>query len=194
MLEGAFGIKGGKLKKFLIGFFILFLAAILYAQEKASEPKGNICYTESVEVEKGTSFPVKIFVNNVDTLAGMQVPIYYRSEKVDLKCDSISFNGSRCSEFALNLPLIEPVGKTAFFAFISMTDPEEEHPPLFPGDGMVATFWFTAPKDVKSGKVELSSGPNAIYPHDKIDYSYLFWTPAAEQVECTYKPGFITVK
>lgn len=171
------------------------LTAAVAAQEAESEKKGgNVCYTESVEVEKGTSFPVKVFVNNVDTLAGMQVPIYYRSEDVDLTCDSISFVGSRCSDFALSLPLIEPVGKTAFFAFISMTDPKEDHPPLYPGDGLVATLWFTAPKDIKSGKVELASGPNAIYPHEKIDYSYLFWTPRAEQRECTYKPGYITVK
>ena len=182
------------MKKIWVVIFVLLLAVVIFAQEKESEPAGNICYAESVEAEKGTSFRVKVFVNNVDTLAGMQVPIYYRSEDVDLTCDSITFGDSRCSEFALSLPLIEPVGKTAFFAFISMTDPNEEHPPLFPGDGMVATLWFTAPKDVKSGKVELSSGPNAVYPHDKIDYSYLFWTPTAEQKECTYKPGFITVK
>ncbi len=182
------------MKKILVAVFVLFLAVTIFAQEEESEPAGNVCYTESVEVEKGTSFPVKVLVNNVDTLAGMQVPIYYRSENVDLICDSVSFVGSRCSEFALNLPLIEPVGKTAFFAFISMTDPNEEHPPLFPGDGMVATLWFRVPKDTKSGKVELYSGPNAIYPHDKIDYSYLFWTPTAEQKDCTYKPGYVTVK
>jgi hypothetical protein len=168
--------------------------ATVAAEEPAEEPKGNVCYTESVEIAKGTSFPVKVFVDNVDTLAGMQVPIYFRSETVDLTCDSISFAGSRCHDFALSLPLIEPIGKTAFFAFISMTDPNEEHPPLYPGDGLVATLWFTAPGDAKSGKVELYSGPNAIYPHDKIDYSYLFWTPTAEQKECAYKAGFITVK
>jgi hypothetical protein len=182
------------LKKFTGLVLIIFVAAAVFAQEEATETKGNSCYPENVTVEKGTSFPVKVFVNNVDTLAGMQVPIYYRSEDVDLKCDSISFEGSRCADFALELPLIEPVGKTAFFAFISMTDPEVEHPPLYPGDGLVATLWFTAPEEVKSGKVELSSGPNAIYPHDKIDYSYLFWTPKADQVECKYVPAYITVK
>jgi len=183
------------LKKFFVGVLILCFAVTVSAQEeKKSAPKGNVCYTESVEVEKGASFPVKVFVNNVDTLAGMQVPIYYRSEKVDLKCDSITFGNSRCLGFAMNHQMIEPVGKTAFFAFISMTDPNVEKPPLYPGDGLVATLWFTVPKDANSGKVELYSGPNAVYPHDKIDYSYLFWTPSAEQKECTYKPGYITVK
>jgi len=68
---------------------VLSLVAVAVAQEEGTAPKGNICYTENVEVEKGTSFPVKVFVNNVDTLAGMQVPIYYRSDVVDLKCDSM---------------------------------------------------------------------------------------------------------
>lgn len=182
------------LKKLLFVVIVLALAVTAIAQEKKSEVKGNVCYTESVEVEKGSTFPVKVFVSNVDTLAGMQVPIYYRSDEVDLICDSVSFIGSRCSEFAMELSFVEPVGKTVFFSFISMTDPNDEKPPLFPGDGLVATLWFTAPKDIKSGKVELYSGPNAIYPHDKIDYSYLFWTPIAEQKDCLYKPGYITVK
>lgn len=182
------------MKSFSAIVMIICMAGAAFAQDMKSETKGNECYSESVTVEKGTSFPVKVFVNNVDTLAGMQVPIYYRSEDVDLTCDSISFTGSRCANFALSLPLIEPVGKTAFFAFISMTDPEVEHPPLYPGKGMVATLWFTAPKDCKAGKVELYSGTNAIYPHDKIDYSYLFWNPRADQLECKYTPGYITVK
>ena len=170
------------------------MAGAVFAQEMKTETAGNTCKAESVTAEKGTSFSVKVFVHNVDTLAGMQVPIYYRSENVNIVCDSISFVGSRCADFALELPLIEPVGKTAFFAFISMTDPEVEHPPLYPGDGLVASLWFTAPADTKAGTVDLSSGPNAIYPHDKIDYSYLFWTPLADQVECTYIPGTVTIK
>jgi hypothetical protein len=135
-----------------------------------------------------------VFVNNVDTLAGMQVPIYYRSEDVNLKCDSVSFSGSRCKDFALSFPLFEPVGKTVFFCFIYTTDASQTVTPLLPGDGLVATLWFTAPKDTKIGKVELESGPNAFLPHPKIDYGYLFWTPTAQQVECTYKAGYVTVK
>ncbi len=173
---------------------ILALTVIVSAEDKKEEYKGNVCYTESVEVSKGTSFPVRVFVNNTDTLAGMQVPIYYRSEDVDLVCDSVSYVGSRCEAFSLSHSMIEPVGKVVFFAFISMTDPAREVAPLYPADGLVATLWFTAGKDIKSGKVELYSGPNAIYPHDKIDYSYLFWTPGAEQKDCLYRPGYITIK
>lgn len=201
------------MRKSLILLLTLALAGTLSAQEKQaptankqtqavkqastdiqSAKKTNVCYSENIEVAKGTSFPVKVFVTNIDTLAGMQVPIYYRSENVDLKCDSVTFKGSRCANFALNDFKIEPKGKTVYFAFIAQTDPSKDVPPLVPGDGQVATLWFTAPKDIKAGKVMLDSGPNAYYPHEKIDYSFLFWTPEADQVDCVYKAGYITVK
>ena len=191
--------------------FTLALASTLSAQETKAPAKQvqdtkqvstdiqtakkqNVCYAEDVQAVKGTSFPVKVFVANIDTLAGMQVPIYYRSEDVDLKCDSVTFNGSRCAGFALSDSKIEPKGKTVYFAFINQTDPSKDIPPLIPGEGLVATLWFTAPKDIKAGKVMLESGPNVYLPHEKIDYSFLFWTPEAEQVDCLYKAGYITVK
>jgi hypothetical protein len=187
------------LKKLLIFVLSLGLCGVAFAEGDQAptgqaQKMGNVCYTESVQVTKGSSFPVKVFVNNTDTLAGMQVPIYYRSEDVDLKCDSVTFEGSRCKDFALNDSKIEPVGKTVYFCFINIVDVSQSVPPLLPGDGQVATLWFTAPKDIKSGTVTLDSGPNAFYPHPKIDYSFLFWTPAAQQVDCTYKGGTITVK
>jgi hypothetical protein len=187
------------LRKLLIFVLLFGFASVSFATEKPASDKevqkaGNVCYTENVDAVRGTSFPVKVFVNNVDTLAGMQVPIYYRSEDVDLKCDSVTFTGSRCKDFALSFPMIEPVGKTVFFCFIYTTDASQDVQPLLPGDGLVATLWFTAPKDIKAGKVMLDSGPNAFYPHPKIDYGFLFWTPEAVQVDCTYKGGAITVK
>ena len=185
------------MKLFFTFLLVLLMAGASFAQDDTAAAKRNLCYTQDIEVEKGTSFPVNVYLNNVDTLAGMQVPVYYRSEEVDLTCDSITIAGSRCADFALNTTKIEPIGKVAFFAFIAMIDPDKDVPPLYPGDGQVATLWFTAPEDVKSGKVELYSGENAILPHPKIDYSFLFWTPGPpvpEQKECDYKAGYITVK
>lgn len=182
------------MRKFLVFVLLLVFWGISFAEEKQVSKNENVCYTESVETAKGASFPVKVFVNNVDTLAGMQVPIYYRSENISLKCDSVSFKDSRCRYFAFNDSKIEPVGRTVYFAFILMTDPSQNVAPLAPGDGLVATLWFTAPKDVKAGQVKLDSGPNAFFPDERIDYSFLFWTPRAEQVNCVYQPGTITIK
>ena len=182
------------MKKTLILILLMSLPGFALAQEEQKEIKGNTCYTESVEVEKGTSFPVKVFVNNVDSLAAFSVPIYYRSETVDLQCDSVTFHGSRAEYFSLSFFKIEPVGKVVFFAFLWVTDPDREVPPLEPGEGMVAELWFTAPKDIKAGKVELDSGPNAFFPHEYVNYTYEFTTPLATGADFEYMPGYITVK
>ncbi len=199
VLENRGLIKGGRLKKTIVLILVISLSGFALAQEekkeiKKKEIKRNTCYTESVEVEKGTSFPVKVFLNNLDTLAAFSVPIYYRSDTVDLKCDSVTFHGSRAEYFAMSFFKIEPVGKVAFFAFLWVTEPSQDAPPLDPGEGMVADLWFTAPDDVKAGKVELKSGPNAFFPHEYIDYSYEFTTPTATEVDFDYVPGYITVK
>ena len=182
------------MRKFLVFVLLLGLWEISSAQEKQAMPAGNVCYTENAEAVRGGVLGVKVFIKNADTLGGMQVPIYYRSEDVNIKCDSVSFAGSRCIEFALNDSKIEPVGKTVYFAFIAVVDPSQNVQPLLPGDGLIATLWFSIPKDCKPGKIKLDSGPNAFYPHEKIDYSFLFWTPAAQQVDCSYKEGYITIK
>jgi len=168
--------------------------AISSAEDIQIPKDKNVCYTENVEIGKGASFPLKVLVSNVDTLAGMQVPIYFRSENVDIRCDSVSFVNSRCSNFAFNDAKIEPVGKTVYFAFIFTVDPNQVVTPLYPGDGLVATLWFTAPKETHDGVIKLDSGPNAFFPNPRIDYGYHFWTPSALEVEFLYVPGSITVK
>jgi hypothetical protein len=185
---------GGSLKQLFFFVLVLGIWTTSLAEEKAVPKDKNVCYAQDVEVIKGSSFPVKVFLSNVDTLAGMQVPIYYRSENIKITCDSVTFGGSRCAHFGLSDFKIEPVGRTAYFAFIYMIDPNKDVDPLPPGDGLVATLWFTAPKDAKSGKLTLESGPNAFLPNPKIDYSYLFWTPSASEVECVFVPGTVTVK
>jgi hypothetical protein len=173
---------------------VLGIAGAVAAGEQEAAKNVNVCYTENIEVAKGGPFSVKVFVTNVDTLAGMQVPIYFRSEEVNLLCDSVTFGGSRCAHFGFSDYKIEPKGKTVYFSFIFMIDPNTEIAPLMPGDGLVATLWFTAPTDTKAGTVTLESGPNAFLPNPKIDYGYHFWTPAALEVDCLYKPGTIKVK
>jgi hypothetical protein len=182
------------LKRVLILIFLLALSMNVMAQEKKEAMKGNVCYAESVEAQKGTSFPVKVFVHNVDTLVAFSVPIYYRSEDVDLKCDSVTFHGSRAEHFSLSFFKVEPVGKVVFFAFLWVTDPEQTTPPMPPGDGMVAELWFTAGEDIKSGKVELDSGPNAFFPHEYVSYGYEFTDPTANKLDFKFVPGYITVK
>jgi len=182
------------LTKRFVYTLVLVLAGSALAQNKHEAVKENLCYTESIRAERGTSFAVKVYVNNVDTLVGMQVPIYYRSDDVNLRCDSVTFGGSRCEHFSMSFFKIEPEAKVVFFALLNMSDPEKGAPALYPGDGLVARLWFTAPEDSRSGKVVLESGPDVYLPHDRINYGYLFWTPTAIQVKCSYLPGNITLK
>jgi hypothetical protein len=185
---------GGELTKEFVCAFAIVLAGSALAQDEHGAVKENICYTESIEAESGTSFAVGVYVSNVDTLVGMQVPIYYRSDDVDLRCDSVTFDGSRCQNFSMSFFKIEPEEKVVFFALLNISDPEKGVPALYAGDGLVARLWFTAPEDSGPGRVVLESGPDAYFPHDRINYGYLFWNPAAVQVKCGYKPGNITLK
>jgi len=185
------------LKALLISLLLLLMVGVCFADDDAGEVIQNVCYTESVEVEKGESFPVKVFLANADTLEGMQVPIYYRSEDVKLSCDSITFTDSRCEMYPIATSQIDSLGRVAFFAFVAMSMTNVKIDPLFSGEGLVAILWFTVPEDANSGKVELYSGENAVLYHPKVDYSYMFWTPGPENPEkkdFLYKPGYITVK
>ncbi len=173
---------------------VFFLAGPALAQDRSETIKENICYTESIRAARGTSFAVKVFVNNVDTLAGLQVPIYYRSDDVNLLSDSVTFDGSRCQGFSMSFFKIDPHKKVVFFALLNISDPEKGAPVLYPGDGLVAKLWFTAPGDSGSGDVILESGPDSFLPDDRINYGYLFWTPTAMQVKCSYSPGNITLR
>ncbi len=161
-------------------------ALFLHAAESKS---GNSCRTANVTVEKGASFAVDVRVNNSDTLAGMQIPIYYRSSDVALRCDSVTFDKGRCGDFTISDYKIESAKKTVYFVLINT-----HGKPLLPGQGKVASLWFTVDPNSPSGKVELFSGPDAFLPERKIEYNYLFWQPSAKQVICPYQPGYITVK
>ena len=170
------------------------LATSAMAQNEYKAAGENLCYAESIEVERGVSFAVRVYVSNTDTLVGMQVPIYYHSDDMNLRCDSVTFDESRCRDFSMTFFKIDPDERVVFFALLNMNDPEKGIAALYPGKGPVARLWFTAPEDGASGTVALESGPDAYFPHDRINYGYLFWTPAAIQVKCDYSPGNITLK
>lgn len=187
--------KGGKLRNLLV----LILIAALSGIASAGDSGKNTCYAEDIDVKKGTSFNVPIMLDNADSLIAIQLPVYYRSEDVDLVCDSISFVDTRLAEESLTFFKIEPVGKVAFFAYMSMVQIDDKKTLLNSGKGPIARLWFTAGNDIKSGKVMLDSGPHAYYPHDWIDYSYHFWIMGSPEeltvdIDVEFKPGYITVK
>lgn len=178
----------------------LILCLMLSGAALAEQPAkaGNVLSTESVEAKAGTSFSVKVNLSSVDTMVAIQVPIYFRSETTDLTCDSVSFLKTRLQDQSMSFSRIDSVGKVVFFAFMAMTQTDPQKPMLNPGDGPIGIIWFTAKKDIKPGTVTLESGPNAYLAHEFIDYSYHFWKMTPEDltkdVDCTFKPGTITIK
>ena len=183
------------MKKPLLLILILMLSGIASAGDNNS----NTCYVEDIQVKKGTSFSVPVILDNADSLIAIQLPIYYRSEDIDLVCDSVTFAGTRLAGESLTFFKIEPVGKVVFFAFMSMIQIDATKTMLNPGKGPIADLWFTAGKDIKSGKVTIESGPQAYYPHEWIDYSYHFWIRTdgpdlTADVDCEFKQSQITVK
>ena len=179
---------------------VLFLCLTLgtglqaWAQGEKAVVSPNTCYTEDVLARTGASFSVGVYLNNADTLVGMQVPIYYESDDVNLICDSVSFAGSRCRGFSVQFFKIDPDAKIVFFAMLNTGASSDLPAALYPGKGKVATLWFTAHAKSGVGTVVLRSGPGVRFPHERINYGYLFWKPSAAQVDCRYEAGNITLK
>jgi hypothetical protein len=93
-----------------VSLFLLLLSGLIPAAEQAP-PKGNIVYIDKVVAKPGESFAVKVMISNVDTLAGAQVPIFFRNDKIKLVCDSVSFAGGVCENFMfhdMKIPLTCP--------------------------------------------------------------------------------------
>jgi len=148
-------------------------------------------YLEKVTAKPGEHFAVKVYLFNTDTLAGLQVPIFYRAENINLYCDSLSLLGSRCEYMMFNDVKIPEGDKIVYFSFINTIDPKQFIDPLPPGDGLLATIYFTAPKDSKEGEVKLARG---MIEHPHISYTFALWDKIGGEVNSTFEDGIITIK
>jgi len=200
---------------------ILAVAVTAFAGEQ-STIIGNLVYFEKATARPGESFGVNIRIANEDVLAGAQGTIFFRSESIKLVCDSISFAGSRCENFALHLakiPLVcekcgakyevynEPskrpgicdhdggklTQKEAVFFFMTILDVSktDNNVPMPPGDGLLATVYFTAPKDSPAGIVKLVRG---IIPSSSVSYGFSVWDPMGTDLEGQVREGEIEIR
>jgi hypothetical protein len=183
----------------LSALLCLFLAGSAPAEkEKAKKPKytTNTVYLDKVTAAPGEHFGVKVYLFSTDTLAGMQVPIFFRSETIDLYCDSVSFEGSRCQYMMfedVKIPEDEEGKQTkvVYFSFINTIDPEKYIDPLPPGEGLVATIYFTVPKDAPEGVVPLTRG---MIPHPHISFIFSVWDHYGEEADGTFEENEIIIK
>ena len=176
---------------------LTLLACFLIASTAlADEPKynTNTVYFEKVTAKPGEHFAVKVFMANVDTISGCQVPTFFRSDKIDLYCDSVSIVGSRFEYFMfddIKLPQSEEDDKCVYFSFIDTIDPKVLVDPLPPGDGLAATIYFTAPKDAPEGTVKLTRG---MIPHPHISFIFAVWDPLGNELDGEFIESEIIIK
>lgn len=182
------------MRKILLSAILLFLclAALTYAGDQKFNT--NTVYFDTVTAKPGEHFAVKAYLYNVDTLSGLQVPIFFRSETINLWCDSVSVEGSRCKYFMfddIKLPQTEKDDKVAYFSFIDTVNPKVFVNPLPPGDGLLATIYFTAPKDCPEGTVSLIRG---MIPHPHISFIFSLWDPMGDEIDSEFIPSEIIIK
>jgi hypothetical protein len=173
---------------------VLILAICLIIGSQASAEKAryqtNTLYFDTVTAKPGEHFAVGVYMFNTDSLAGMQVPIFYRSDTIKLYCDSISFANSRCDYFMFKDVKIPDNDLVAYFCFINTVDPKNLKDPLPPGDGLVATIYFTAPEDCPAGTVKLTRG---MIPHPFISFIFAVWNSIGDDLDANFEESEITI-
>jgi len=165
------------------------LAGFAIAQEAAYHT--NTVYFEKVTAKPGEHFAVNVYLFNTDTLAGMQVPTFYRSEKIDIYCDSVSFAGSRCEYMMFRDVKIPEDDKVVYFSFINTINPNKLIDPLPPGDGLIATIYFTAPDNCDEGTVKLARG---MIPHPHISFIFAVWNMTGNELDSDFEESEIIIK
>lgn len=77
-----------------------------------------------------------------------------------------------------------------YFSVIDNIDPKANVPPLYPGEGLLATIYFTAPKDAPAGKVKLTRG---MIPHPTMSLVFSVWNTIGDDVDSDFGEGEITI-
>jgi hypothetical protein len=174
----------------------LLVGLLLVTNVLAGEPQfnTNTVYMDTVTAKPGEQFKVNVYLYNVDSLAGCQVPIFFRTDKDTIWCDSISFVDSRMGYFKFNdvkLPMTEKDDKVAYFSFINTIDPKVYVDPLPPGNGLLATLYFTTSKNFPEGVIQLRRG---MIPHPHISFIFAVWTQDGEEVDGNFIESEIRIK
>lgn len=207
----------------IIGVCVLMMVVNAMAGSPPKQGPTNVVSVGTVTARAGESFAVKVNIANVDTLAGAQVPIFFRSETAKLICDSVSFAGSRVEKFMFHdvkLPMVcdkcgadydkfnKPPKKAGicdhegcggkvsakdqviYFSVIDNIDPKANVPSLYPGEGLLATIYFTAPKNTPPGKIKLTRG---MIPHPTMSLVFSVWNTVGDDVDGEFREGEIDI-
>jgi hypothetical protein len=217
------------IKRFAVVTCILCMAAILVVGCAKKQPppaqipipKGNVVWMDKVAAKPGETFALKVHLTNVDTLAGVQIPLFFRSEKIKLVCDSVSFDGGLLQDFMFHdvkIPLTCPVceskydmydnppkqpgicdkdGKAlvqsdqvVFFMAIGTIDPKHDVKPLYPGEGLLATVYFTVPPETPKGIVNFTRG---MIPNTTVSLVFSVWNERGDDLPGQIAEGIVEI-
>lgn len=216
-------------RRYAIAATAIFMAMVLVLgcakkqpPAKPVLPKGNVVWTEKAIAKPGETFALKVHVTNIDTLAGVQIPLFFRSENIKLTCDSVSFDGGLLENFMFHdvkIPLTCPEcgakydmfdnppkepGKcdqdgielvqsdqVVFFMAIGTIDPKRDVKPIYPGEGLLATVYFTVPKDSPKGVIPVTRG---MIPNTTVSLVFSVWNERGDDLEGQLVDGLIEIQ
>jgi hypothetical protein len=163
---------------------MLFSTSLVLAQ-------GNTCTLGEVRTTSSRAFSLEIVISNTDTLAGFQIPFNFAYGNVGISCDSISFRGGACEGFGFQDIKIDNAHKLAYLSAIYDASVDDHNTPLAPGRHKVATAFFAVDRVDNSLQVAFEQSR---IPDEYRDYSFLFWTPTAEEVPATFSLGNLKLR
>jgi len=163
----------------LVFIFIIFVMFNFYCFAG-----DNVCKVENLESYNSDHYSVTVSLTNSDTLAGFQIPLYFDFDQSSLIIDSVSFNESRCIDFAVLDSKIDTSTSNVLVASIFDVSGTDYYSPLFPGYGNIAKIYFTVIENSSNNKLKIKLS-HYQYDNNKIGYS--FWSPDAVEIRCRFE-------
>ena len=155
--------------RYIVFMAVLLMPMALWAQMTQNSRNLNTCYIDGFERTSDLSFKIYVNLSNVDTLSGFQLPFSFDLGQVDVVCDSVSFADGRCEYFEMCIDKIDNEAKVVLLNGIAVLDPEGNTPDLAPGDGRIATVYFTASQVDYNSEIVFRASK---FPHSGIDFRF----------------------
>ena len=138
------------------------------------------------EVEKlgNDHFSLGIHVDNVDTIAGFQIPMSFAFNGLTITLDSVIFAGHRCENFEFLDSKIDNDGHVVYISGVNNISAEADNEPLLPGQGEIARIYFTYESDPGNAQLQIKQ---AHYEMGGNRLEYRFWKPDATEVRFRFE-------
>ena len=161
--------------------FLIYLMLLFFTDVLASD---NICQIGALERYGNSHFSLGVYLENSDTLAGLQIPVSFDFGETVISCDSISFAGGRCQDFEFLDSKIDNERHIVYISGVSNISAEANNEPLLPGRGEIARIYFTYEGDPGNTQLKIR---RARYEMGGNRLEYRFWKPNGTQVRCRFE-------